>query len=906
MNPSLFATETELAALERELAASSTDNDRLPALVALAWQLRQRESRRALALLEQAEPLQPLAESPATRCLSSWLARIKLVRGELCWLCADFTQAQQFADQAQAAFDALSDAVGQGDARLLGANIAHMLGHGEQRDTCLAQALSAFERSGDGSRIDYCGARQILMLSMRDPQSARLQLAQRFDASQPLSDIALAMVEATRGVIAALTGDFPSAFHSYVAGHQLALETGQLRDAILGASNVAVTFSNLGDLSEALEWAEQAAALARRTDWPVVVGNTLFRVGDIQRLLGRQQDAQASLAEAQAVMRVVRNSHGTLLNLQALGDLALDMGKPAQAAEYFAESVERAQASRAGDLVVYGHRGLADALNRLGRVPEALAAAKLGLKDAQQLGIVLEQVKCLRILAAIHKQQNLAEPEGMVAANPSLHYLQLALHLSSQVEGLLPSADLFDELAQAHADCGDFKTAYEQACSAAAARGKKSTQDANNRAIAMQIREETLRAQAEVEHHRITAQAEAQRAESLHESALTLEILGQVGREITACMNVDQVCSTLYRHVNDLLNASSFFVFLLDDSGQQLSGAYFIEDGRSMDLQDRPLDHPTSYIARCARERQELLVDIDPDSVPVNLIPGSQNQLTLLFGPLLMGERLLGVMSIQSLERHAYGERERSIFRTLCAYASIAIDNAQAYAEVTAAKLKLDDRAAWLADEVSKATAESLKREREAVFHLCKAAEYRDPETGAHILRMAHFSKVIAAGLKLSEAEQDLLLQAAPMHDIGKVGIADNILLKPGRLTPDEFEIMKRHAEFGHEILRASSSPVLLAGALIAITHHEKFDGSGYPKGLMGEAIPIFGRIVAVADVFDALTSERPYKKAWSLEDAAAFIRAQSGAHFDPACVEQFFAHWDQILEIRQRFKDAD
>lgn len=220
------------------------------------------------------------------------------------------------------------------------------------------------------------------------------------------------------------------------------------------------------------------------------------------------------------------------------------------------------------------------------------------------------------------------------------------------------------------------------------------------------------------------------------------------------------------------------------------------------------------------------------------------------------------------------------------------------------ARKKLADRAEWLAEEVRKATSEIVQRERETVIRLSKAAEYRDPETGAHILRMAHYSELIARGLGLSVADQELLLEAAPMHDIGKVGIADNILLKPGRLTPDEFEIMKQHAIFGYEILKGSSSKVLQAGAAIAKAHHEKFDGTGYPVGLAGQDIPIFSRIVAVADVFDALTSERPYKKAWTLEQAIAHLESNAGSHFDPACVAVFMAHWDEVLEIRQRFQD--
>ena len=220
------------------------------------------------------------------------------------------------------------------------------------------------------------------------------------------------------------------------------------------------------------------------------------------------------------------------------------------------------------------------------------------------------------------------------------------------------------------------------------------------------------------------------------------------------------------------------------------------------------------------------------------------------------------------------------------------------------ARKKLADKAEWLAQEVRNATAKIVERERETVFRLSKAAEYRDPETGAHILRMAHYSALIALGLGLSEADQALLLEAAPMHDIGKVGIADHILLKPGRLTPDEMEIMKQHAVYGFEILKGSSSKVLQTGADIALGHHEKFDGSGYPNGLKGAEIPIFSRIVAVADVFDALTSERPYKKAWPLEDAAQFIRSNAGLHFDPDCVDSFFKGWDAVLVIRQRFAD--
>jgi putative two-component system response regulator len=222
------------------------------------------------------------------------------------------------------------------------------------------------------------------------------------------------------------------------------------------------------------------------------------------------------------------------------------------------------------------------------------------------------------------------------------------------------------------------------------------------------------------------------------------------------------------------------------------------------------------------------------------------------------------------------------------------------------AQKKLADHSTWLAEEVRRATLEILDRERETVVRLSRAAEYRDPDTGAHILRMAHYSALIARELGLSVFDQTLLLEAAPLHDIGKVGIADAILLKPGRLTEDELTVMKTHAFLGYKLLKGSSSKVLQTGADIALGHHEKFDGSGYPSGLVGEAIPLFSRIVAVADVFDALTSERPYKQAWSLERATDFLKVNAGTHFDPLCVDAFLADWTAVLEIKKRFQDED
>ncbi len=220
------------------------------------------------------------------------------------------------------------------------------------------------------------------------------------------------------------------------------------------------------------------------------------------------------------------------------------------------------------------------------------------------------------------------------------------------------------------------------------------------------------------------------------------------------------------------------------------------------------------------------------------------------------------------------------------------------------ATLSLQHRASWLAEEVAKATAELRAREQETIMLLCRASEYRDPETGAHIQRMAHYSRLIAEQLGQSEEQQQDVLNAAPMHDIGKVGTPDHILLKPGRLNPEEMTVMRQHAVIGYNILKDCQARMLKLAAEIALTHHERYDGQGYPRGLAGEAIPLVGRIVAVADVFDALTSVRPYKQAWSMEDARQHLLDNCASHFDPRCVEALLQRWDDVQAIRARFRD--
>jgi putative two-component system response regulator len=190
------------------------------------------------------------------------------------------------------------------------------------------------------------------------------------------------------------------------------------------------------------------------------------------------------------------------------------------------------------------------------------------------------------------------------------------------------------------------------------------------------------------------------------------------------------------------------------------------------------------------------------------------------------------------------------------------------------------------------------------VQRLGRAAEYKDNETGMHVIRMSHFSKLLALAAGCSPAWAEDLLNAAPMHDVGKIGIPDAVLRKPGPLDADEWATMRRHPEIGAEIIGEYPSGVLQLAREIALAHHEKWDGSGYPRGLAGEAIPLSARIVAIADVFDALTTRRPYKEPWPVQEAMNHIAAQAGKHFDPALVALFAPLLPQLLEIRARWAE--
>jgi putative two-component system response regulator len=220
-------------------------------------------------------------------------------------------------------------------------------------------------------------------------------------------------------------------------------------------------------------------------------------------------------------------------------------------------------------------------------------------------------------------------------------------------------------------------------------------------------------------------------------------------------------------------------------------------------------------------------------------------------------------------------------------------------------QLALYDRHRELEREVSERTAELAQTQLSIIRRLGRAAEFKDNETGLHVIRMSHYARIVATELGMTETETDRMLNAAPMHDVGKMGISDQIMCKPTKLDEGEWIIMRKHPAWGVEIIGdCLGSELLTWASCIALTHHEKWNGTGYPNGISGETIPLIGRIVAVADVFDALTSVRPYKEKWSVDDTMLYFRKEAGAHFDPALVNTLERCLPSILQIMAEYAE--
>ncbi|MBV7538401.1 diguanylate cyclase [Duganella sp. sic0402] len=688
----MFALDDELARWDAALPEVQ-GSERLQLLMTLAWHLRQRDPVRAQQLSAEAVAL--LSLLPAEAALVQ-RARLHLVSAEPAWLRGELDtahyhaeQALRLCEQAAASLPAAAAAC-RADACWIMAWVSNDRGLSAEGDSWLRQAASAARGAADPMRIDIIDAASGICDAFGDGRAAQQRWGSRFGAElDGVAPIAAGWVSDFFGTCAFQRSEYGRAIGHLMLSFETALATGQIRRAIIVATNIGNGFTSLNAHEAALEWMQRGLDLARPTGWPLSIGMCLMQTAETLRQLGQREAAQSLLREALVTLAPLSGSRAYAVALEYQGDLALDLGNHAAALDSFTRLAARGDALRQNDFQSSARRGQAHALSHLSRADEALAAAQAALALAQDHGDASGQIAALHVLADIHTRHQLPGPAPMMAPNAVLHYLQLALETAATIEGYTVPGALLDAAAREYAAIGDFERAYSISLRANAARDHTHSKEATNRAIAMQVQYQTERAQTEGEHHRQLAAAEAQRAEVLQKTSATLEHLSAIGQEITAHLEAAAVFRALDRHVHGLLDATHFSIFLLQPDGESLVCEFGIEAGKPLPRVRIAASDPNANTARCMRERREILVELDHQGVTPNLIPGTLRTLSLLFAPLCVGERVLGVMTVQSLLAHSYGERERLIFRTLCAYGAIALDNASAYRQVAATQEQL-------------------------------------------------------------------------------------------------------------------------------------------------------------------------------------------------------------------------
>lgn len=677
----LFLHEDEVNRLQASLPQLAGEL-RQAALLQIAWY--QRQSHPDSALAHVAQGRSELSAQEGGEDGHYW-ARWELIEAEIKWLQARFDLAREQANEALRNYKALGDHNGCFDSHWILARIAVDQGHANQAAAHL-EAAHGFSGS-DPQRHLAVQVAQALALAFRDVRASLMASKTAFELAMKEAPAWLrAMLHAYFGACASLQSDFGRCAEQLLKAHELAMATGQVRAGIRDAVNVGDAFSNLNDYQTALEWMQRGLDLARATRWPQSIAVSLSQTSDVLRHLGRFEAAQELLTESLQILAPFGISRSYVIALEYRADLALAQHDYALALQCFQELETHALTLQQPDFQTSAWRGQAHALSELGRGADALVPANQALAIATRRQDVYAQIRILEVLAKIHARHHLPGGDG---SDPTLHYLQHAVLLATSIHGYTIDGDLFDAVADAHAALNDYEHAFAYTEKASQARATTHSHEATNRAIAMQVRHQTERAKAQSEYHRQLALADARRAEVLAQTNAVLARLGAVGQEITAQLKQDTVFDALSRHAHALLEVSSFAIYLRASDDDVLNLVYGIEQGHPLPACRIVRDDPHSSAAKCWRERCEVLVNLEEMEADPAVIPGTIASLTRLFTPLMIGDSLLGVMTVQAARAHAYGASERFIFRTLCAYGAIALDNANACHQLELAQAQI-------------------------------------------------------------------------------------------------------------------------------------------------------------------------------------------------------------------------
>jgi signal transduction histidine kinase len=657
---------------------------------ALAWHLRQRDTALALAQADAAERLL----EPQDHALH---ARLQLVRAEARWLAADLSGCEAVARQAHAGFAAAQDLIGQSDVMVLQAHAVFDVGEYALARQHMQQALALAQAAADRGRAQAAGAVLALWSTMGDADQAERDwgpaMAELEHAGDP--HVALWACDFV-GQLHARRGRHSQAIRAFSAAFAHAQHSGDVRRAVVACTNVASNYSNLNAHDSALEWLDQALQLARPRGWPASIGLCLMMIGTLLVQLHRLEAARQALDEAVTLLQSLPGSRSLLVAQYYMTDLMLEQGDPLAAAEIAEQALAAVRQAGMAGLERDLQPLLAKALLRIGRRAEAIAAADLALQLAEHEGSPSRQIFALSVLAEVHAPSGLPQAAlglGLgfgLGPRASLPHLLRALELGDRIDDFIPEPPILEAAAREYAHLGDHAQAYAFAQRANTARDQGQARAATQRAVALEVRAELARARTEAQALREQATAAARRAALLQEANGTLQQLGSLGREITAQFEMDEVFERLYRHLQSLLDLQHLSIWLLaEPGGGDLHLRFGLEHGQRLVPLSVALDDDSSHAARCVRQAQELLHASPLDAADPSPMPGSLRTLTALFGPLQVRGRIIGALSIQSVRTDAYGERERLVFRTACAWAAIALDNGAVVAELQHARQQL-------------------------------------------------------------------------------------------------------------------------------------------------------------------------------------------------------------------------
>jgi signal transduction histidine kinase len=647
-------------------------------LADLAWHQRERNSTWALALAEQAEQgLQALPPDQAMR--TAW--RLQLTRIDVRRLRSEAALDEPLASSLVQAADAAGDWTSAADACWVLSQLASAAGNAPSCSAWLDRASAYAAQAGDRSRQQILQFSQARYAGFMNPAAAEQRWGDIFargSAALPAPVAAISQLLAAHRAMHA--SKLSEAAQGFAAAIEALQQSGYIREAIIAQVNLGSIFNDLNDPEAALEWMERGLDLAHVHGWPSSIASCQVQLGETLRRLGRLDLAEQQLTAARDCLAAWPDSRNFAVTLGYLGWLAIDQERPQEAAAIFTELQALVGQS---DLQMTAQRGKAHALLGLDQLEQAQACALAALEKAIHRGAAELEVE-LRLLLARIAQRQPAAPEGEALLN-----LECAHERAKSIVGYKNSGELLNALAQAYADAGRYREAFETGKQAANSRALRLSRESANRLESIQLRNLSESTRAQAEHLQQLAAAERQKAALMQSNNATLEKLGLIGQQLTQHLDLASVFAALSQHIPALLDARAFEIFLLDDDGEGLQSVFGLEDGEPIPIEHISLNTTTSNAARCARERIELAVQLASDGSDPSQVPGTMRTLSALFAPLLIGERLLGVVTVQSPLADAYGEHERMVFRTLNAYTAIALDNARAYRQLQQAQSQL-------------------------------------------------------------------------------------------------------------------------------------------------------------------------------------------------------------------------